>query len=278
MNSTLVRDAAAALVSLRPAYRDLIGFYAEIFALQEEALPQVALEPLRLEAREVKRRLEGRRPALPPPEMAFDAVMTRRLLDAICLLARKQNTALAEAAGILVGRTEMIARLGRALLDGDEGKVHRCASRLGTPPEHLSFFLLHSLRPSLMRNAARTSSLFPAELSWAKGYCPVCGNPLILAWIEADGRSRFVCRFCGHRWSGRRCSCPFCDTNDPARLSLRLSEEEPQCRLHLCEGCRSYGRLLSRPAYPELEHIASLHFDLLAARDGYRPPPNAAPK
>lgn len=276
MSRTLVADAAAALVSLRPACREMITFYAEVFCLQEEARPQVSLDPLRLGPSAVKERLDDLRPALPPPEMEFDAAVARRLCAAICRLAAERDSPLAAAARILEGSVEDPAPLCRLLLDGKEEELRRAASRLGTPPEPLSFFLLHSLRPSLMRNAAQAAALFPPNLSWTRGACPVCGSPPLLSWIEPDGRRSLVCRFCGHRWGARRCCCPFCGTDDPRRLFFHQSEEEPEYRLHFCDGCRAWwkevdGRLLTRPAYPALEQIASLHLDLLAAHRVFHP-------
>ncbi len=277
MSRTRVEEAAAALVSLRPAYDEMISFYAEIFALQEEALPQVRLAPLRLDAAEAKRRQDLRQPILPPPEMPFDATVARRLFAAVCRLSAAGETPLAAAGKTLESCGEDLVPMARALLDGAEQELRQTASRLGVSPEDLSFFLLHSLRPSLMRNAARAASLLAAEPPPAGGRCPVCGSPPVLSWIEADGRRSLLCRFCGHRWAVRRCCCPFCEADDPRRLFFRQSDEEPEYRLHFCDGCRSYwkevdGRRLTRPAYPPLEHIASLHLDLLAAREGYRSP------
>jgi Uncharacterized protein involved in formate dehydrogenase formation len=276
MSRTQVQDAAAALVSLRPAYAEMIAYYAEIFALQEEALPRVRLAPLRLDAAEVKRRQDRRQPVLPPPEMSFDAAITCRLFAAICRLSAAGGTPLAAAGRTLEADPGAVVSLSRALLDGGEQELRQAASLRGVAPEALSFFLLHSLRPSLMRNESRAAALFAAGFPGMRGKCPVCGSPPVLSWIEADGRRSLLCRFCGHRWAVRRCGCPFCEADDPRRLFFRQSEEEPEYRLHFCEGCRSYwkevdGRLLSRPAYPPLEHIASLHLDLLATRLGYRP-------
>jgi FdhE protein len=159
-------------------------------------------------------------------------------------------------------------------LEGNETRIQAAAAAFGVKAEALSFFIHHSLRPALCRCAQELSGLLADDLVWEKGYCPICGSPPVLAWLEADGRQFLYCSFCWHRWPGRRALCAFCGNSDPQRLSYLYSEEEKEYRIDVCDACRKYiktvdGRHLSRLAYPPLELIASLHLDLKAAEAGY---------
>jgi FdhE protein len=145
---------------------------------------------------------------------------------------------------------------------------------MGADPNALSFFLYHSLRPSLCRCAHDLSTCLTDAPAWERGYCPICGSPPALAWLDADGRRALYCSFCWHSWALNRVVCPFCGTHDPQRLSYLHADQERDYRLDLCDACRKYiktvdSRNLVRRAYPPLEQIASLHLDIKAAEAGF---------
>jgi FdhE protein len=272
--SDFVKRAAADLLSVRPAYREIIDFYADIFAAQEEARPRVRIEPFRLLSDLVRIKLKEQFPLIQPGEMRFDPEVCQALFGELCRIAVNRRTKLAESAGILLKHSAGILPLFQSLLDGDEARIKAAADAFGVKTEALSFFLHHSLRPSLCRCEQELAGFLPDDLVWEKGYCPICGSPPALAWLEADGQRFLFCSFCWHRWPGRRTVCSSCENSDPQQLSYLYSEEEKEYRLDVCDACRKYiktvdGRHLSRLAYPPLELIASLHLDLKAAEAGY---------
>jgi FdhE protein len=269
-----VKRAAADLVAVRPAYRAILDFYADIFIAQEEARSRVRIEPFRLPSDLLQVKLKEQFPLIQPKDMRLDAEVGQGLFSELCRIAIDRGAGLAESGSILVNYAGGLAPLFRGLLDGDEVRIKAAADVYGVKPEALSFFLHHSLRPSLCRCAQELSAFLPGDLVWEKGYCPICGSPPALGWLGADGQRFLFCSFCWHRWPGRRAVCPLCANSDPRKLSYLYSEEEKEYRLDVCEACRHYlktvdGRNLSRLAYPPLEHIASLHLDLKAAEAGY---------
>jgi FdhE protein len=273
-SSELVKRAAAEIIAARPAYRDLIEFYAEIFAAQEEARPRVRLEPFLLSPELVRVKRQDRFPLIQVEEMRFDPAAGEDLFEALCRIAVDRQSKLSGPAEILRPHSTDTARLFEGFLGGDEVRIKQAAAALGVEAGALSFFLYHSLRPSICCCEQDLSGFLTDELSWERGYCPICGSAPALARLEADGQRFLFCSFCWHRWPARRTVCPFCDNSDPGRLSYLYSDEEKEYRLDLCAGCRRYvktidSRQLARPLYPPLEQVATLHLDLKAAESGY---------
>ena len=271
-----VKRAAADILAVRPAYAELIGFYGDIFAAQEEARPRVRIEPFRLPPDLVRIKLKDQFPLIQVAEMRFDPEVCKALFGELCRIAVDRRTKLAESAGILLKHSAGILPLFQSLLDGNEANIKEAAAAFGSTAEALSFFLHHSLRPSLCRCAQELAGFLPDDLVWEKGYCPICGSPPALAWLEADGQRFLFCSFCWHRWPGRRAVCSSCENSDPQKLSYLYSEEEKEYRLDVCDACRKYvktvdSRQMARTSYPPLEQIASLHLDIKASEAGYEP-------
>jgi FdhE protein len=98
-----------------------------------------------------------------------------------------------------------------------------------------------------------------------------------MAALDASGRRRLHCELCGTEWLYARIGCPFCGSEDQDRLGYLEAEGEEGFRVNLCEACRRYlktvdRRVLVTPAPLDLEHLATLHLDLIAAERGYRGP------
>ncbi len=270
----LVQRAAAGILAARPAYAEVIGFYGDIFVVQEEIRPRVRIEPFRLSPEMARIKRRDHFPLIQVEEMRFDPEAGRFLFEEVCRIAVDRRTGLSAPAQTLRRRSADASALFQGFLDEDENRIQQAAADYGVEAAALSFFLYHSLRPSLCRCEQELAGFVVDEPSWEKGYCPVCGSQPALAQLDAEGRRFLFCSFCWHRWPAPRTACPFCGNGDPGRLAYRYSDEEPEHRLDLCDACRKYlktvdGRNLARPFYPPLEQVATLHLDLKAAESGY---------
>jgi len=270
-----VKRAAAEILAIRPGYAELIGFYGEIFAAQEEVRPRVRIAPFLLLPERVRTRLTEQFPLVQIDELRFDAEVSASLLERLCRIAVERRSTLAGPAAAFLDRSGEVAALFAGFLESAEAQLRQAATAFGAPTEALSFFLYHSLRPSLCRCGQELSGFIPADLPWEKGVCPICGSPPAMSRLEAEGRRYLFCSFCWHRWPARRTGCPFCGNSAAERLSTLLIESEPEYRIDACESCRSYlktldSRELARISYPALEHIATLHLDLKALEAGYQ--------
>jgi len=273
-DSKFVRQAAAELMAVRPAYRDLVGFYGEIFAAQEDARLRVRLEPFTLPPDRVRIKLKNGFPLIQVAEMRVDAGTTAGLLKQLCRIAVDRRSGLAGSAEMLLEHSAEISPLFEGFLHEDTNRVTQAATAMGVDPKALSFFLYHSLRPSLCRCEQELSGYLADAPAWEGGTCPICGSLPALAWLEGDGHRFLYCSFCWHKWPVPRLLCPFCGSRDPQKLSYIYSEDEKDYRLDVCNACRKYiktvdTRNLARGCYPPLEQIASLHLDIKAAEAGF---------
>lgn len=273
-DSAFVRQAAAELKAVKPTYADLVGFYEDIFAAQEDARLRVRFEPFALSPDQVRIKLKEGFPLIQVSEMQFDAGTTVELLKDLCRIAVERRSGLAGPANILLMHSAELSPLFPSFLREDASRVAQAAEAMGIDPKAFSFFLYHSLRPSLCCCEQELSGYLADAPAWEKGYCPICGSPPALAWLEGEGQRSLICSFCWHQWPVPRSLCPFCGTRDPQALSYIYSEEEKDYRVDVCNACRKYiktvdTRDLARRCYPPLEQIASLHLDIKAAEAGY---------
>ncbi len=268
----IIRRAAAALIERLPAYRDLLEFHAAVFCAQEEARPAVRLAPAAAPGT-LSETLAGRAPLVRPSDLPFDPDATTILFAELCRLAIESGSGLAASARILVARPEAAVVLAAPFLAGEDEHLRQAAAGWKVEAPDLSFLIYHSLRPSLLR-ASGDLAPFINGCTWERGDCPICGSRPALGWLSAEGERFLHCGFCWHHWPLRRLVCPSCETSE--HLSYRYTDEEPEYRIDLCDGCRRYlktvdSRNLPRPAYPPLEAVASLHLDIHAAESGYQP-------
>jgi FdhE protein len=277
-----VRQAAEGIIAARPAYRELITFYGRIFTAQEEAQPRIRLETVHLPEALIRIKRRERLPLVMAAEMVFDPRVSADLLQALCRIAVECESELAGAARTLSSRPDRAGALFDPFLKARDLEVAAAAEEMGVEPKALGFFLYHALRPSLRGCAVQLAEFLEPEPSGEQGYCPVCGSPPALGWLQGEGQRFLFCSFCWHKWPLNRALCPFCGSRDPQGLLYLYSEEEKEYRLDACDSCRTYiktvdTRVIDRRTYPALEQIASLHLDLKAAEAGYSAALTAAP-
>jgi FdhE protein len=274
-NPKTVLQAADAIIAARPSYVELITFYAHIFAAQEDARLRISLPPVLLSGERIRIKRREQLPLVETSEMAFDQQAAEDLLKEICRITIGCGSELAEAARVLSGQPPKATALLEPFLKTQESDILAGAEEMGVDPKSLAFFLYHSLRPSLCNCAAQLAAYLDPSPSGEQGYCPVCGSPPAIAWLEGEGQRYLFCSFCWHQWPLNRARCPFCGSRNQDGLLYLYSEEEKEYRVDACQTCRTYlktvdTRVLSRPAYPPLEQVASLHLDLKAAEGGYQ--------
>jgi FdhE protein len=277
-----VRQAADGIIAARPAYRELITFYGRIFAAQEEARPRIRLEPIHLSEELVRIKRREQLPLVMTAEMVFDPRVSADLLQALCRIAVECGSELAGAARTISSRPGRADTLFEPFLKARDSEVAAAAEEMGMEPKALAFFLYHALRPSLRGCAVQLAAYLDPQPSGEQGYCPVCGSPPAVGWLEGEGQRFLFCSFCWHKWPLNRALCPFCGSRDQQGLLYLYSEEEKEYRVDACESCRRYiktvdTRVIDRRTYPALEQIASLHLDLKASEAGYSAALPAAP-
>ena len=270
----MVRQAADAITAARPSYVELISFYAHIFAAQEDARLLIRLPAIHLSDELIRIKHREKLPLVMTSEMVIDPLASENLLKELCRVTVDCGSELAGAAQVLSGQSSNVTALFGPFLKAQESDIFAGAEEMGVEPKALAFFLYHSLRPSFCTCAAQLAAYLDPSPSGEQGYCPVCGSPPAIAWLEGEGQRYLFCSFCWHRWPLNRALCPFCGSREQQGLLYLYSEEEKEYRVDACQSCRKYiktvdTRVPGRLFYPPLEQVASLHLDLKAAEAGY---------
>jgi FdhE protein len=164
----------------------------------------------------------------------------------------------------------------KALLKGQEKKIDEIALNLETQPLILKFILDQMVKPFLEKRIGGVQSLIQ-NLTWPKGYCPICGSFPELSFLKRDEGQRWLrCALCGHEWRFMRTMCPYCENEDHEKTELYFVEDREHERAELCHKCNRYivnidTRKLAEEVVTEVAAIGMLYLDILAQGKGFLP-------
>lgn len=134
-----------------------------------------------------------------------------------------------------------------ALADYFIGDPEKQQDLLSTWAESLSvpgqgiFFVLNQAARIVLEMRAREMGELINDLTWEKGYCPICGSFPSLAVIgEKIGERRLHCSRCNHAWRFSRVICPYCEHEGQEGMDFFFIEEKPQESAFVCDKCRRY--------------------------------------
>jgi FdhE protein len=164
----------------------------------------------------------------------------------------------------------------RELLFREDGQAFvREAEASGLDPEILLFLFLAGWKPFLKSQALALKQTPGFDWTvWNKGFCPVCGGPPLLAYLQQDGKRWGVCSLCEFSWHMPRFLCPECATADPQHLHYFFTEQDHGCRVEVCEACRHYLKTIDLreigwDPLPVLDDLLTTPLDLWARDQGY---------
>ena len=166
------------------------------------------------------------------------------------------------------------AKLVTALVKNTTEVIEDSAKRLKLEFPIIRTFAKLSLQPSLLETAVAVAQQV-ALVHWSYTYCPICGDlPAIAALVDEEGSRQAVCSFCGHFWRLPRVGCPFCNNEKHEKLRYFYGEGEELCRVHVCDECRGYFKVVDIREGGDaiaiaVDDIATGHLDLLAEEEGY---------
>ena len=276
-----IEKTAQALKRLRPAYRDLLDFYKEIFMAQETAVQGIQLEPVPIPEQVLSIKVKEGFPLVTRQEFVVEKTASADLLKTLCRIALHAHEKLATSAeglkkAVDSGRLDP-GGLFKSFMDGETDDLAMTAETLKIEQQVLIFFIYNSIRPSLIANARKLSKLLPSMDEQVNDRCPICGNMPGLGTLEDEGGKFLHCSFCGYKWRIKRLFCAFCGNQDHQTLGYFYSEEEPEYRVDTCDRCKNYiktvdTRKLDRLLYPPLEQICTLHLDIKAEEAGFKRP------
>jgi FdhE protein len=269
---------AQTITNLRPAYREILDFYREVFRVQEESLKDIQLPPIIIEPDLLKIKQKNELPLIDPSEFLIDLKAATRTFSDICGLAENLAPGLSANAHFLKRSLSQAAfdleALFSALLNNHEKSLQDISQLLDVPVNELSLFGYLSMAPSIRTCREQLEIYLAGMPELQKGYCPVCGNSPNLASLDQDGGQHLHCSFCRHEWKSGRMGCVFCKNNEKDMQHYFFNEEEKEYRVKVCDHCRRFIKVvdlrrMDREFFPNLELIATLHLDMQAREKGY---------
>ncbi len=164
------------------------------------------------------------------------------------------------------------------VLQGNLDRITQEAEQLHISRDLLLTLLHYSLMPVLQAYGTRLKPLLELDL-WTQGNCPICGAWPSLSELRGADQIRYLrCSLCGGDWVYPLLRCPYCENTNHEKLGYFFVEgEEKKHRIYVCEECKGYLKVFPTldptPAeFLNLEDLATLHFDVVAAERGYSRP------
>lgn len=257
-----------------PHYTDLFDILSEILVLREEYRQKTGQIIFPLEERMITAKLAGGLPLLDFATINFDFQPARDYFLRLLEIAEKH----------MPGDTkEFIRQLEEGELDFAEVIRHSfepmSEEEFAGDDDDGSFdlielFVEESLRPALENFAGQYSDVIK-RLGWSEGYCPICGKEPKIGELKGAEERRFLfCNQCGIEWDYSRVKCPFCGNEEQQTMAYFTVEGEERYRVDVCNVCKRYVKMVDSTASTEVvnldvEDIATLHLDMLAADEGY---------
>lgn len=258
----------------KPAYRSLLDFYEKIYVEKEWCHQALAPAYAIPDEEYIRIRREKGFPILDKSAMQFDMEILEEFFRRLLLLSREKSAD--AAAKLALYLEEDSARTRNLIRETWEGTPTLDASEeeeLGDPTL-LWFLLIECVKP-LYECCAQVLREFIVPESWKQGHCPVCGKLPPIAAISLQERTTFLfCIYCGTEWSFPLLRCPFCAHEEEDMKCLQV-ENERQYRIEVCRACGKYLKTINPELFGsavplDIEHIVTLHLDILAQQQGYR--------
>ncbi len=178
--------------------------------------------------------------------------------------------------GALENNSLDLQRVQREILRDSEEEIQAKAKLINLDKAIFVFLMGQFIKP-LAEIRAESLVPLPEDLTWLKGYCPICGSwPYISVLREKEGQRWLKCSFCAHEWRFMRTQCPCCENEDPESLEFFYAEDKPHERVEVCNRCKKYIVSLDlrervEDCVIEAEALGLVYLDILAQEKGYLP-------
>jgi len=269
------------IIQQRPVAKEALISFREILVIICESGPEI--QPVVLEERLSKIKQTEDAPLFFGGDFPFDpfpfylgpaSKLLKKLLRYLRAVGREDTNGLKRALKSSNTELEWSENLFRAILVGDKMRLSKISKEVDLNPEVLQFLGRMAIKPSLFALRETISDTIE-KMEWENGYCPVCGSGPDMACFEKNGKRYLHCGLCGQKWPFPRVRCPFCDNHDHETLGYFQAETEEGFRIDFCRKCQKYiktidKRAFEEPAPLELENLATIHLDLLAAEHGFK--------
>ena len=180
LTSEHIKEAAKALKSIRPVYKNMLDIYEQIFIAQEDSKSHIHIEPIQIPDDIISVKAKDNFPLINISDFVIDTKASRDLLIQICNIVKEMKGDMAVSAqavleGIETGKIDPDSLL-YSLFEGGASFFEKTATSLKIDKNALAFITYSSIKPSLNICAQQLATYLDKESTWEKGYCPVCGS------------------------------------------------------------------------------------------------------
>src|SRR5512147_2008146 len=128
----------------------------------------------------------------------------------------------------------------KASLAGCDHNRDEQISPFAVSPQTLDFTLGQIAKP-LIEKLAEILVVHIENLTWSKGYCPICGTMPELAFLQRDGGQCWLrCASCAFEWRFARLSCPFCESGTHEDVEIYSVVGREHESVEVCHKCKRY--------------------------------------
>ena len=275
MNENLSSEAER-IIKKRPYTKQAINSYLEIRNVINETQPLKIKYQFNEEIENIKR-IEGF-PLFSVSNLPFELKeaypIMNRIIEKLIKKKREDTDAIEKLKKILKKDPSSIDQLFHSVLNKSNSETKSISAKLSLSPKVLEFIVIMSIKPLLHRLRDSIASMLK-DWKWNKGYCPICGSEPNMAYLDDKGKRHLHCSMCDHEWNWARIRCPFCNNQEHTNMGYLYAEEEEGIRIDFCRKCKRYIKTIDKRVYKdpcsmELEHIATLHLDILAQKEGFK--------
>jgi len=278
---TLERRARA-ILGVRPAYKETVGFYLSVFRRQIDWRDRLEVSPEEVDADGARKCFRDGKPLAERYDPGISSASLVALWTEMKDVFRQGNDVLRDAVG-KIQEAETNGRFAPAawLPEQDPRRfslVAEAARAVGVEETVLATLTRAATFPHWQRVS---QAWLPAGRTegWRRFTCPVCGGAPALAETRAGptgcedlkpAAQRWMhCSFCGARWLVAALECPACGSTETGDARYLFTAEEPELRVDFCKSCRHYvktidGDKVGEPIHVGLELLTAAHLDVLA--------------
>lgn len=265
-----LKDLAAA----KPALTEVSLFYTCLYQLFADAEPFLQVE---VDLETAGPRQQKGFPLLSCEMLKIDELNAQRffsqLLQVLHDHGQQGQDELKTLQEAFVADKLELSKLLCAVFERNRDPITKTASTIGIQPAILEYALATALGSGLQR--CRELGLKSEIQDWNHGYCPICGGlPSIAELSGEEGKKKLHCGQCDNSWGFHRMTCTHCGNTEHDSLGYFTAEGDPGYRVDICRKCSGYLKVVDSrekgEGLPlEIEDVATLHLDLLAAKEGF---------